>query len=150
MKTIKNKSLVAMIVMAFAFVAFSSCEQESVVDENSLPTKAQEYLTTHFQGIPVIQVVRDVDGLSKSFDVYLENGIELVFKRNGDVKSVESKKHEELPASVIPAKILTYVQTNHAPHFIISWELDDARQDVELSNGMDLQFSKAGDFIRID
>ncbi len=150
MKKMINSRIVAVMVLAVSMLTLGSCDKESIIDKSALPAKAQDYLDTHFQSVPVIQVVKDVDGFSKNYDVYLQDGFELEFKRNGDIKSVKSNRQEGLPDSVVPAKILTYVRANYAEQVVISWEIDDAHQEVELSNSLDLKFSKSGDFIRID
>jgi hypothetical protein len=125
-----------------------SCDKETIIDENGLPGNAASFISTHFSGIEVIQVVKDVDGFKKTFDVRLKNGTELEFKRDGSIKSI--KGTGKLPDSAIPDKILTYVKTNYADHSIVEWELDDNRQEVKLSNGMELVFDKNGNFLRID
>ena len=55
-----------------------------------------------------------------------------------------------MPNSVIPEKILQYVTTNYPTNFITDWELDDKNQQVQLDNGLDLEFKMNGDFLRID
>lgn len=138
------------MLLVVAVATLSACDKEEVIVETELPNAAREYIETHFDGAEVIQVVKDVDGLRKSYDVYLSTGIELEFNKSGEIRSVESNRNERLPDSVIPAKILTYVQANYTDSYIISWSKDDRDQEVELNNGMDLKFNSNGDFIRID
>jgi len=139
------------LIIAFvAIFGLASCEKETVVPETELPKTAQEYLSTHFSGLNVIQVVKDQEGLRKSYDVYLSDGFELEFKKSGDVISIKNNRNQRLPDSVIPAKILDYINSSFAGDFAVSWELDDNFQEVELNTGMELKFSKSGDFIRID
>lgn len=139
-----------LVVVFVAMIGLASCEKESVVPETELPKVAQEYLSAHFEGVNIIQVVKDQEGLRKSFDVYLADGFELEFKKSGDVVSIKNNRNQKLPNSVVPAKILEYVNSNFAPDYVVSWELDDNFQEVELNTGMELKFSKSGDFIRID
>lgn len=139
-----------LIFALLAVVGLASCDKEKIVAETDLPNAAKTYITTHFASAEIIQVVKDIDGLRKSYDVYLNNGIELEFNKSGEIRSVESNRNDKLPDSVIPAKILTYVQANFPNDHITSWSIDDRDQEVELSNGMDLKFNKSGDFIRID
>ncbi len=136
-----------LIVFAGLFV-FISCDKETMIDESGLPGKSATFISTHFSGIEVVQVVKDVDGFKKTFDVRLKDGTELEFKRDGSVKQLKSKS--KLPDSVIPEKILSYVQANYADQSILEWELDDNRQEVRLSNGTELVFDKNGNFLRID
>lgn len=139
-----------LVIALVAIIGLASCEKETVVPESELPKAAQEYLSTHFNGLNVIQVIKDREGLRKSYDVYLAEGFELEFKKSGDVVSIQNNRNQKLPDSVIPAKILDYVNNNFTGDFVVSWELDDNFQEVELNTGMELKFSEGGDFIRID
>ncbi len=139
-----------LIFVFVALIGLTSCEKETVVPETDLPKAAQEYLSTHFYGLNVIQVIKDQEGLRKSYDVYLADGFELEFKKSGDVVSIKNNRNQPLPDSVVPAKILEYVNSNFSTDYVVSWELDDNFQEVELNTGMELKFSKSGDFIRID
>lgn len=139
-----------LIFVFVALIGLTSCEKETVVPETDLPKAAQEYLSTHFNGLNVIQVIKDQEGLRKSYDVYLAEGFELEFKKSGDVVSIKNNRNQPLPDSVVPAKILEYVNSNFSTDYVVSWELDDNFQEVELNTGMELKFSKGGDFIRID
>ena len=55
-----------------------------------------------------------------------------------------------LPNSVIPEKIRQYVTANYPTNVITDWELDDLNQQIQLDNGLNLEFTMNGDFIRID
>lgn len=138
------------MIVFLAVIGLTACEKEKLVGVSELPNDAQQYIETHFGGIEVSQVVKDIDGLRHSYDVYLANGVELEFNKSGEVRSVENKRNDRLPNSVVPTKILSYVEENFPDQYIVSWDIDDRDQEVELSNGMDLKFSKSGDFIRID
>jgi len=139
-----------LVFLFVAIIGLSSCEKETVVPETELPNAAQQYLSTHFNGINVLQVVKDREGLRKSYDVYLAQGFEIEFNKSGEAVSVKNNRNQALPNSVIPAKILDYVNTNFSEDFIVGWELENNYQEVELNTGMELRFSKNGDFQRID
>lgn len=139
------------LIFVFAIISsviLTSCDKETVLAANDVPTAITTYVSTHFPSNKILQTIKDRDGLTKSYDVILEGGIQLEFNKSYDIKSIESTT--KLPDSVIPAKILTYVTTNYPNNYIIDWELDDNRQKVELNNTLELEFSKAGDFVRID
>lgn len=138
----------ATLLMGVFFL--SSCEKTKVVDETQLPSASQRYVLTHFPDSRIIQVVKEVDDLKLTYEVFLDSGFELEFDRKGEVFSVKSNRQSAIPNSTVPVKILNYVQANYADLFILEWELDNTNQEVKLSNGMELVFSKAGDFIRID
>lgn len=140
----KNLSL---ILLSFALVS-ASCEKEKIVSENDLPATSKNYITTHFPDQKIAQAIKEFDDLKKTYKVYLDNGVKLEFNRSGEIRKIEG--NSKLPDSVIPSQILTYVTDNYPAEYIKKWELDDNRQEVELSNGLDLEFDRNGNFLRID
>ena len=78
----------------------------------------------------------------------MSESISLEFNRKKEIIDIDGVA--QLPNSVIPEKILQYVTTNYPTNFITDWELDDKNQQVQLDNGLDLEFKMNGDFLRID
>lgn len=138
------------LILAFAFVAmFSSCgKEETIIAVDELPVEARSYISNHFNGLGITQVVKDKEGIGNSYDVYLSNGLALEFTNKGKIESIKSTT--ELPNSVIPDKVSMYVTSHYPAAFITEWDIDMNDQEIQLSNGLELIFSKEGDFIRID
>jgi len=134
-----------MTLAAFLLVA---CDKEKVVQSTDLPPNASGFVSTHFSGNRILQVVKELDNLKTFFHVYLDNGTKLDFSRLGDLKKIEGM--EPIPNTVIPAMILNYVTANYPDDFIRGWEIEDATQDAILSTGVKLEFDKNGNFLRID
>lgn len=141
-----KKLVYVLLLMSTWFIP--ACESQKVLAENDIPSAITTYVNTHFPSAKILQAVKDKEGLSKSYDVILEGNITLEFNKKHEVTSIESRS--ALPDSVIPEKILTYVKANYPASSILQWELDDNRQKVELDNKLELEFNKAGDFLRID
>jgi hypothetical protein len=56
-----------------------------------------------------------------------------------------------LPDSVIPEKIREYVKSNYPAYFITDWEKESRKvQQIELSNGLDLEFDNDGKYLKMD
>ncbi len=125
-----------------------SCESKTVIDLNNIPAEIKNYVSTHFPENKIIQIIEDKDGLELTIDVTMQDGTFLEFNRKKEIIDIESRT--KLPDSVIPTNILDYVNANYASNFIIGWELDDRNQQIKLDNGLDLEFTMNGDFIRID
>ncbi|MFB2118418.1 PepSY-like domain-containing protein [Parapedobacter sp. 2B3] len=143
-----KKVIYSVFSFAVALVLFTACDKESIVSADGLPKDAQLFIAQHFPGHEILQVVKDRDDLKTTYDVYLSDGFNLDFDKKGKILGVEGTS--KLPDSVVPEKILAYVQANFPDHFIRDWELDDRGQEVTLSDGMDLKFDGAGNFLRID
>ena len=139
------KKLLRIIVV---IAALTSCEKEKIVPAAELPNEITEYVSKHFPANTIIQSTEDKDGFTKTYDVLLDGNISLEFNRKKEIIDIESLS--ELPNSVIPTKIKSYVETNYPNNVIIGWGLDDKNQEVELDNGVGLEFNMNGDFLRID
>lgn len=138
------------IYFVMILLAVSGCDNEKVVDETSLPPQASEFIEAHFPNAEVARVVRDRDDLLTSFDVILDNQVELEFDKKGECFSVDGNANEKLPDSVIPLKVLEYVQKNYADKFITDWEKNKTTQEVSLSDNTELVFNLSGTFLKID
>lgn len=137
-----------LFLLAIAPFIFASCEKEEILPDNKIPSEIITYTDTHFPENPIIQAVKDSEGWELTYDIILDGGFSLEFNREKEVTDIEG--HSKLPDSVIPAEILSYVAKNYAENNIFGWELDDRNQEVKLDNGLELEFTMAGDFLRID
>ena len=129
-------------------VSLISCAKDEVIPVSELPAEMKAYISTHFPSNTILQVVKDVDGLTKTYDVLLSERISLEFNRQKEIIDIDSDI--ALPNSVIPEQIRQYVTANYPSNVITDWELDDRNQQVQLNNGLDLKFNMNGDFLRID
>ncbi|HRP55056.1 PepSY-like domain-containing protein [Agriterribacter sp.] len=136
------------LILILAIFALAGCEKETVIKENDLPAEIKTFITTHFPANPIIQSVKDRDGLELTYDVILEGNISLEFNRKKQITDVDGIA--KLPDSLIPSSILNYVSTNYSGNVITGWELDDRNQQITLDNGLELEFSMPGVFLRID
>ena len=144
-----NRSLLKSALVAVALsVSLISCAKEKVIPVSQLPVEIKTYISTHFPSNTIVQVVKDLDGLTKTYDVMLSDQISLEFNRKNQIIDIDGKT--ALPNSVIPEKIRQYVTANYPTNVITDWELDDRNQQIQLDNGLDLEFTMNGDFIRID
>lgn len=139
------KSKIIILGMAFCLL---SCDKETVLSSTEIPTEISEYVTLHFPNNKILQVIKDVDGFKKSYDITLDGGITLEFNRKKEIREIDGTT--ELPESVIPSKLKLYVDSNFPNNFITDWELEGKNQQIGLDNGLDLEFKMNGDFIRID
>ncbi len=136
--------LIAMIAIPLAM----SCERNTILPENEYPAEIVAFVQTHFSGANIVKLVRERDGAEVKYEVRLSSGVKLEF--NSDKRVIEIESYTKLPDSVIPAKILDYVQKNYPNAFIVSWELERNKQSVKLNSGIELEFDLAGNFLRID
>ncbi len=126
----------------------TNCEKEEIISSLDLPVEINSYISTHFPNKSILQVIKDKDGLIKSYDILLNENVSLEFNRKNEIIDIDA--NTKLPDSVIPDKILQFVALKYAANFVTDWQLDGNNQQVELDNGLDLEFNKKGEFLRID
>ena len=144
-----TKTIGTLALFSILFFALQGCDKQEILrTPTDIPVEIQKYVTTHFPDQQILQVIKETDGLTVTYDVYLDNQTELEFNRKKEIIKIESKF--ELPDSVIPAKIKAYVVANFPAYYIIGWELEGNHQQIKLNNDMDIEFTMDGDFIRID
>lgn len=135
-------------ITVFAILLLSGCDQDKVLSASDFPDEISSYVTQHFPNHDITQVIKDKDGLNRSYEVILSENVYLEFDRSRDITEIEGESR--LPDSVIPEKIRTYVASNYPEQVITKWELDDRRQKIELDNELELEFTRNGDFKRLD
>lgn len=148
-----KKLLLSLVVLFSVTALFVSCDdKETVVAEGELPQTAKTFLNANFNGVKILSVVEEKEGLTgKEYDVLLDNGIEIKFDKNGDWLDIEAQNNANaIPDNVVPKAILDYVKANYQNAGINSLEKERHGFDVELTNGLDLEFDKDGKFIRIN
>lgn len=114
-----------------------------------LPKKSKKFLKKHFADQEVVTVDIEKEDDQIKYEVNLANGTSLEFNEKGNVQEIESES--KLPDSVIPRKIRKYVTANYPEQVIVEWEIESPNQhEVELDNGIDLEFDKRGNFLQIE
>ena len=94
-----------------SLLILSSCEKETILTTAKIPTEITNYTNTHFPDYPIIQVKKEVDGSKLTYEVKLTGAYELEFNRKKEVVEIEGVM--ALPNSVIPFKLLQYVNSNY-------------------------------------
>lgn len=134
--------------IASAFlVSASYFSQESTITAQQLPAAVTQYVKTNFSGRTLSQISQEKKMGKTEYEIHLDNGTKLEFN-NSTINEIEST--EKLPDSVIPKNILVYVNKNYPQNFITEWKLSNTKQKVELNSGVELEFNKKGQFLRID
>lgn len=133
-----------MTLSAFLLV---SCDKEKVVQAHDLPANASGFVSTHYPGQSILEVVKELDNFKTYYHVYLDNGSKLDFSRQGNIKKIDGI--EAIPATAMPVLIVDYVAANYVGQFIRGWQINDATQEVKLSSATELEFDKNGNFLRV-
>ncbi|HET8839315.1 MAG TPA: PepSY-like domain-containing protein [Flavobacteriaceae bacterium] len=119
-----------------------------------LPETTQEFVKKHFPNEKIKSAEREKDlmnfGNGEMYEVELENGIKMDFNEAGDLTEIESNDGVAIPKEALPETIYSYVEKNYPDAKIVNWEADTNDQEVELSDGTDLEFDTNGKFMKVD
>ncbi len=145
----KLKSFLFTAILILISVSAGGCEEkERIIPASELPVEITNWISTHFPDNEIVRSKVEIKKNKKKYEIYLQGGFNLEFNSRKEITEIDG--HTKLPDSVIPDKIKQYVDANYPDNFIISWELERNKQEVELDNGIELEFDLNGNFIRID
>ena len=146
----KLKKITGAFTLIFLLMAGFVFAQEKVINANQLPKTAKNFLAVNFKGVAAGSVIedREIYGVDE-YKVRLANGIKVEFDSKGNWKEVDGE-HQKVPYGFIPANIRNYVAKSFPNTQITKIERKSWSYKAELSNGIDLEFDKNGNFKRID
>ncbi|MCT2564405.1 PepSY-like domain-containing protein [Chryseobacterium herbae] len=146
----KFRKITGALVILFLLAGGFIFAQDKAINVNQLPKTAKNFLATNFKGIAVGSAIedREIYGVDE-YQVYLANGTKVEFDSKGNWKEVDGK-HQKLPYGFIPASIRNYAAKNFPNTYIVKIEKERWSYKAELSNGLDLEFDRNGNFKKID
>ncbi|MCQ2285595.1 MAG: PepSY-like domain-containing protein [Bacteroidales bacterium] len=140
------KRIVAVLSISFLVLTIcAACSREHTVTVDQLPQVAEQFIKTHFSEYNISAIMKDFD----SYEVIFSNGYKIEFDRKGNWEEVDCVS-DAVPTAILPAPINNYMVTSFADNFIVDITKDKRKYEAELNNGIDLEFDKDGNFLRID
>lgn len=142
------KRIFVITVLLFATSAAIAADKEIPFSE--LPSTAQAFVKTHFDRKEVLRVSMDVEYMVlKEYTVFFRDGTQIEFNSDGKWEEVK-RKLKAIPMAIIPTKITAYIKRSFPDTFVQKIEKQRSKIEVEISNGLDLEFDNNGAFLRID
>ena len=114
----------------------------------ALPEAITAFLKQHFPNATVVGVEPDYDHGGLEYDVYLNDGTKVDFDANNQWDQVESMRG--VPAFFIPNAIASYVRSSYQNMTITKINKEYHGYEIELANGLDLNFDRSGRFMGMD
>ena len=120
------------------------------INTSSLPQNILDYVSTNYPDVTIWKAeIED----NNNYEVYLSNGLELVFDSEGSFLGIDDDENddfgdEHIPVSDIPQNILDFINDNFP-----GAEIDEAEKEnngnyeIELENDVELIFASNGDFL---
>lgn len=144
------KKFILMMTLLIGTVSMACARDEYAHDGSVLPKAAQTVISNNFKAkVSLVKIEKDFGRISE-YEVILTDGTEISFDRDGNWDNVEVNNSKSVPASMVPQAIRTYVKNQHTGQRIVGIDKERNGYDIELSNGIDMKFDKAGKFLRYD
>lgn len=141
----KTKTIIAALLLGFAI----SANAQKKIDVSELPKPAQEFLKTHFKNSEIDIVKKDAEHGEKGFEVKFKDGTEVEFWKDGSYREVDGDG-KPIPTAFIPQSVKDYVAKHYPNEKITHIDYGHKDLDVDLTNKIDLEFTKEGKFIKAD
>lgn len=144
------KRIFIMTLALLMFVNLSACnDSKKTIAFDQLPQTAQTFVNTHFADKQVSVVFIETSGRDE-YEVLFADGASIDFTSNGDWEEAKDRDADGLPTHFMPTSMVAYVATTFPGTSIVKVSKERSKFDVELSNGVELEFDKAGNFLRFD
>lgn len=141
---------ILLTLVAVLAVALGASADTYTIDRDRLPEQAREFLDKHFPKSKVGMIKVDRHLFKKTdYDVRLVNGTKLEFNPSGAWTEVDCKTRE-VPSSIVMKPIRTYVAKNYPDVKIVKIEKKSTSFKVKLSDGVELTFSRLGQFRKVE
>ncbi len=145
------KKLLTLLVVMLLGVGLSMARDKVTTDTSVLPKNARELINKHFGkvGVNHIKIDKNMVGHIDDYDVILNNGTEIEFKADGTLKSIDCGS-KSIPDALVIKPIRDYIKKNFKGSAIVGLEIERNSYEIELANGLDLKFDRAGNFLKVD
>ena len=139
----KMKNIFAVLLLFFAMT--DSAQKKINVSE--LPKESIAFLDKYFPNIAIEVAKKDREHGEKGYEVILSDGTEVEFWKDGSWREIDGRKNP-IPTEYIAPSIVDYVTKNYPNEKITHIDYGHKDVDVDLTNKIDLEFDKNGQFLK--
>jgi len=148
-RTMMNRWTKVVVAVAAIFVTGTVAANDELIAFSQLPEKAQAFVKAHFSEKDVAASLLDKENVfRKEYTVVLHNGTKIEFDGKGEWEKVKVKSGA-VPSEIIPSFILRHIQKNFPDTHVKELERSRNRYEVEISNGLELEFDKKGNLLKV-
>ena len=139
-----------LVILGMLTVSSAVKAQDKIIQLAQLPQQAQQFINSYASKLKISYIKLEDELFSKkSYEVKMQDGSELEFDHKGAWKEVDFN-HNTVPNIIVPQSIKNYVNKSFPNNNIVKISRNSSKFEIELSNGLDLEFNKKGKFLRID
>ncbi|WP_281631421.1 PepSY-like domain-containing protein [Flavobacterium luteolum] len=134
------------LVIGLLVLSISTSAQKKI-EVTELPKPAQDFLKKYFSHTTVEIAKKDAEHGEKGYEVKLKDGTEVEFWKDGSYREVDGGDNP-IPTAFIPENVKAYVAKNHPNEKITHIDYGHKDLDVDLTNNIDLEFTKDGKILK--
>lgn len=150
MKIMKRLILLLAATLTVGTSLFAQ-QNASKPDKPELQEDIHIFLGNYFNGDKVKSHKVIWDGADiVAFNLILDSGTEVDFNRLGEWTEIEMAMDGPVPSGVVPEAIAVFVRTHHKGLDISEIEKVHSGYNVELTNGLDIEFTQYGELLKYD
>ena len=121
------------IILLFLTASILVYADGMYIAPNQLPSNILQFIKTYFQNSNIIYAEMD----RKTYEIALDNGVEIEFFRNGDLKEIEGN-YTALPSNILPQSVANTVAKTYPNNVITKIKKKWNIYEVKLNNMMEL------------
>ena len=121
----------------------TSADNRRKIEFDNLPAAAQQFVKANFAGERMTHVWVEGRVLDRDYGVVFTDGSRVEFDKNGQWEEIDTK-YGKIPATVLPQGIRSYLRQNYPNMPMKRVERDRKGYEIELGNGVELDFDKNG------
>ncbi len=125
--------IIKKIIILFLLIVTAIYADDMYILPNQLPNNILQFINTYFSNISIIYAEMD----RKKYEVVLDNGVEIEFFRNGDLKEIEGN-YTALPSNILPQAVANTVIKTYPNTVITKIKKKWNFYEVKLNNMMEL------------
>lgn len=138
------------VILLLLFSGAARAQKVQKINLGDLPEKAQAFIQKNFTKEKARYILKETeDLLDIEYKVAFLDKIKIKFDKKGEWKEVDGSR-QPIPTRFIPEKILAYIKKSFPNNDVVKIEKDRKSYEVEISNGLELEFDAQGNFIKID
>ena len=131
------------IVILFLFLSVSILySDEMYISPDQLPANILQFVNSYFQNSKIIYAEMD----RKGYEIALDNGVEMEFLRNGELKEIEGN-YIALPLNILPQSVANTVSRTYPNNVVTKIKKKWNLYEIKLNNMMELYIDINGQLL---
>ena len=134
----------------FALVLLMTSCSDRPVAPAELPAPITAFIQQNFPNQAITFAQKDLEIMGWQYDVVLADGTQIEFDTDQMWDKIQCPMTNPVPAVLIPAPIMAYLQGNFPGVMIQKIDKDSFGYEVELATGLELKFNQQGALMEMD